>query len=267
VYEAHYGLEHRPFGETVSPASYVALPTRDAALRRLRYGIEHGLGPAVLYGPSGSGKTLLAHRLAIELDAPTVHLTFPAIPAVDLLTVLAEGLGTPAPDAPTMSAILRRLREALADHAARGVRPLLIVDEAQTIAEPATFEALRLLLNFNTYGAPDLSLLLAGTADVILQAPAPLLDRMTARSPLAPLTQSESAAYVEGRLASAGARQPLFDRAALADLHIAALGIPRRLNHLADLSLLIAYAEDQAQVDPRIVSIAAREFQYDLLAA
>jgi hypothetical protein len=51
VYEAHYGLEHRPFGETVSPASYVALPTRDAALRRLRYGIEHGLGPAVLYGP------------------------------------------------------------------------------------------------------------------------------------------------------------------------------------------------------------------------
>ena len=42
VYEDHYGLDPRPFGETVSPAAYVALPSRDATLRRLRYGLEHG---------------------------------------------------------------------------------------------------------------------------------------------------------------------------------------------------------------------------------
>jgi len=267
VYEAYYGLERRPFGETISPTSYVALPTRDAALRRLRFGLEHGLGPALLYGPSGSGKTLLAHRLAIELDAPTVHLTFPAVPAIDLLAMLADGLGAPVPAAPTLSAVLRLLREALTEYAGRGIRPLLIVDEAQTIDEPATFEALRLLLNFNTQGAPMLSLLVIGTAELILHAPSSLLDRMTARSLLAPFTQSETASYVVGRLASAGAREPLFGREALADLHIAALGVPRRLNHLADLSLLVAYAEGRPQVDPRIVAIAAREFQCDTLAA
>ncbi|MDR3619633.1 MAG: AAA family ATPase [Paludisphaera borealis] len=267
MYEEHYGLEHRPFGETVSPASYVALPTRDAASRRLRYGLEHGLGPALLYGPSGSGKTLLTRRLALEMGVPTVHLTFPAMPAVDLLTLLAEGLGASVLEVPTMSAVLRRLREALSDHTSRGVRPLLIVDEAQAIHEPAAFEVLRLLLNFNTHGTPDLSLLLAGTAELLLQAPAALLDRLTARSLLAPLTETESATYIEGRLSAAGAREPLFAPDALADLHLAALGVPRRLNHLADLSLLIAYAESRPQVDPRIVAIAAREFHCDPLAA
>lgn len=267
MYESHYGLERRPFGETVSPASYVALPTRDAALRRLRYGLEHGLGPALLHGPSGAGKSLLTRRLAVEMGVPTVHLTFPAMPAVDLLTVLAEGLGAAPGGASTMSGVLRRLREALSDHAARGVRPLLIVDEAQAIREPDAFEVLRLLLNFNTDGAPDLSLLLAGTAELLLQAPAALLDRLTARSLLAPLTEPESRAYTEGRLKAAGAREPLFTPEALAELHVAAQGVPRRLNHLADLSLLIAYAESRPQVDPRIVAIAAREFQCDPLAA
>ncbi len=33
MYEEHFGLSYRPFGETVSPAAYVALPSRDVPLR------------------------------------------------------------------------------------------------------------------------------------------------------------------------------------------------------------------------------------------
>ncbi len=77
MYEAHFGLEQRPFGETVSPSVYVAVPSRDSVLRRLRYSLEHGQAPAVLFGPIGSGKTLLARRLASELGGPAIHVTFP----------------------------------------------------------------------------------------------------------------------------------------------------------------------------------------------
>ena len=51
---------------------------------------------------------------------------------------------------------VRRIRSALATWTGRGERPLLIVDEAHLIDDPATFEALRLLLNFATRGTPDL---------------------------------------------------------------------------------------------------------------
>ncbi len=267
MYEAHYGLEQRPFGETALATAYVPLPSRDAALRRVRYGLEHGLGPALLYGGPGSGKTLAASRLAAEIGAPTVHLTFPAMPAADLPIHPAEELGGGPVDAPSMASALRRLREALADFAARGARPLLIVDEAQLIQDASVFECLRLLLNFQSGGLPELSLLLVGTGEVVLQLPGPFQDRLAARSLLPPLPEAESAAYVRGRLDAAGASGPLFTAEALAELHRAALGVPRRLNHLADLGLLIAYAEGKPLVDPRIVSIAAREFRSDPLAA
>lgn len=267
MYAEHFGLVRRPFGETVSPAAYVALPSRDAALRRVRYGMEHGYGPALLYGQSGAGKSMLARRLAVDLGAPTVQPTFPDMPAVDLLVYLAEEIGGAAIEAPTMASVLRRLREILADHAARGVRPLVIVDEAQLIQDASVFETLRLLLNFQSQGAPDLMLMLVGTAEALLQLPAGFQERLTARSLLAPLSESESVDYVRGRLAAAGCSGEPFTPDALQELHRSALGVPRRLNHLADLALLIAYAEERPQADARVITIAAREFQIDPLAA
>src|SRR6516162_9982463 len=77
VYQAHFGLDRAPFAETVHPSAYVALPSRDAILRRLRYALDGAQGAAVLYGPPGSGKTLLVRRLASGRTAPAVHVTFP----------------------------------------------------------------------------------------------------------------------------------------------------------------------------------------------
>lgn len=267
MYELHFGLRTRPFVETVDPAAYVALAGHEAALRRLRFGLEHGRGPVLAFGPSGSGKTLLARRLAGLVGGRAVHLAFPAMPAAELMAYLADELAAPPASGPGLAGSVRRLRAAISGAARRKERLLLVVDEAHLIDDPATFEALRLLLNFASDGAPDLALAIVGGPEVLLRMPDSLSDRLAARALIGPLEESESAAYVAGRLAAAGATAPLFDAESLRALHRHADGLPRRLNRLADLALLIAFGRGLPRPDGEAIALAARELAPDGLAA
>ena len=267
VYEAHFGLIQRAFAETTEPSAYVSLPGREAALRRLRYGIEQGMGPVLAFGPSGSGKTLLVRLLTSDLGGRTVHLTYPAMPAEDLLAFLADELDAPRSPVPGLAGSVRRVRSALSASASQGERTTLVVDEAHSIDDPSTFEALRLLLNFSTAEASDLTLVLVGAPELLLKLPDAFSDRLTARVLVGPFSESESAAYVQGRLGASGVSHPLFDPESLRLLHRAADGLPRRLNRLADLALLIAYARDLDQPDSSAINAAIRELTSDHRAA
>jgi type II secretory pathway predicted ATPase ExeA len=269
VYESHYGLERRAFAETTHSWAYVGLPSHDIVLRRLRYALEEGRGPALLYGSPGAGKTMIARRLAQELPGPVVHVTYPVMPTVELMAHLAAEFGSPGEVPRLLHDSLRQLRTQLSSMIAAGKSPLLIVDEAHLIEDTATFEALRLLQNFATDGSPDLALLLVGGAELVLELPPSLADRLAARCLVGPLSQAEAADYIVGRLQRAGSSRAaeIFAPEALAALHRTGQGLPRRMNRLADFALLIGYAREQDVIDDRTIAIAARELCYENLAA
>lgn len=263
MYEEHFGLTAAPFAETAGPGGFVSLPSREAALRRLRYGLDGCRGPVLLVGPPGAGKTRIATALADDFDGRVIHLATPWIAAGDLIDFLVEELdGRPGGRSP-----IRWLRDRLEQNAAAGRRTLLLVDEAHLINDSAIFEALRTLQNFASQGPPDLSLALVGDSGLLLRLPPSLAERLTARVILGPHEPIESEAYLTGRATAAGAARPLFDAEASLILHLCSAGLPRRLNRLADLALLIAYAQELPFPDVRCVRLAARELGVDALAA
>jgi type II secretory pathway predicted ATPase ExeA len=264
LYESHFQLQARPFDETVDPSFHVELASRVPTLRRLRYALEYGPGVAVLAGGPGVGKSMACRVVAAELAWPATVAIVPAFPADSLPAALCAELGdTPSPGEPH-GVTVTRLRRRLAAEADADRRTLLIVEEPP---DPAWLTSLRLLLNLSSRGRPALALLLAGDAHCFDALPPALADRAGAPAWLPPLAHDEIRPYLEGRLRTVGATgPPLFPPDLVRALHAASAGSPRRLNRLADLSLLVAFARDLERPDLECVASAVDEAGLDPLA-
>ena len=63
------------------------------------------------------------------------------------------------------------------------------------------------------------------------------------------LLLEETVSYVVHRLQVAGCQQEIFQSDALEAIHEFSCGIPRRINRLCDLALLIGFAEQRTTID------------------
>jgi general secretion pathway protein A len=156
---------------------------------------------------------------------------------------------------------VRRLQYFLAANAERGRHAVLVVDEAQLLLDTTALETLRLLVNLEHQSQPLLTLLLVGQPTLLpaLERLPALEERLGVKCLLRPLSADETASYVQHRLAAAGARREIFTPEALSLLHRLGRGLPRRINRLCDLALLIGYAEERSELGPDQVEAVAHE--------
>jgi len=266
MYESYWQLNKKPFEHVFDPAFFFPGEAHHGALLKLRYAIENRRTAALLVGTSGVGKTLLVRQLRQHLSpafGPMVHLVFPEMSPAELLAYLASGLEggqTPASHL-GLDHNIRALEQALAENLRQGRHAVLVVDESHLLAGTETLEAMRLVTNFEVDGRPAMTLLLVGQPTLLpaLDRMPQLEERLSVKSLLRPLTSEETGLYIQHRLGAAGAKREIFDAGAVEAVYQLTHGVPRRINRLCDLTLLIAYAEERTAINGEQVEGVAEE--------
>jgi general secretion pathway protein A len=86
-----------------------------------------------------------------------------------------------------------------------------------------------------------------------------LEERLAVKCLLRPLSSEETTAYVSCRLEAAGATRPIFSPLAMRPLFELSGGIPRRINRLCDLALLVGFADESTEISAEQVEAVAEE--------
>jgi general secretion pathway protein A len=265
MYLSHWQLSARPFENATDVRFYYPGESQQAALLKLRYAVENRQPAALLSGAPGLGKTLLVQALLSQLgekSGPHARLVFPQMPPEQLLALLCDQLtGQSTPGEPTIRESVARLDHFLRENAAAGRHAVVVIDEAHLLRDTDTLQTLRLLLNFEGGPQAPLTLILVGQASLL-----PVMERMpdfdqrlSARCLLRRFEAAETAAYVEHRLRTAGAKDAVFEAAALEAVHRHSQGIARKINRLCDLALLVGFAEERKLITAEQVTAVADE--------
>jgi general secretion pathway protein A len=250
MYESYWQLDARPFEHPADAQHHFAAESQRGALLKLRYVLENHGAAAIIAGESGLGKTLIAQTLVGELDskfAPRIHLVFPQMPADQLLTYLGDRLtGQHSPLTLTLDQSVQRIEHTLDENSQAGQHAVIVLDEAHLLTAAGSLEAIRLLMNFQRQGRPLATYLLVGQTNLVLAARRlPALDeRIAVTCVLTRLSKDETGQYIHHRLSVAGAKRYIFDPSAVEAVYQLTHGIPRRINRLCDLALLVGYGEE-----------------------
>ncbi len=259
TYCTYWQLDTRPFDNLPDPRFYFPSGQHEDARQRLLYGIEAKKGVVMVTGEIGCGKTLTCRALLQSLPEGRYDVALvanPSLPSTEFLTEILYqfGLKTGGPKVK----MLHRLNDHLLANQRRDVNNILMVDEAQAVQDPAIFEDIRLLLNFQLNDEFLLTLVLFGQPELNERvALLPQLNqRIAIRYHLRPFSVDETAEYVRFRLEAAGGRSDMFTKDALQELFLLSQGVCRVLNNLCDLSLLLGAQEQMTEISPSVVQRA-----------
>ncbi|HEX7986216.1 MAG TPA: AAA family ATPase, partial [Duganella sp.] len=269
MYTHFFNLKQSPFSIAPDPRYLFMSERHREALAHLLYGIGSGGGFVLLTGEIGAGKTTVCRCFMEQIpdNCKLGYIFNPKLSVEELLLSICDefGIGLPPQGAGPVSvkgyvdAINAYL---LASHA-QAKNNVLIIDEAQNLSAEV-LEQLRLLTNLETSERKLLQIILIGQPELRTMLARPELEqlaqRVIARYHLGSLTEAETGAYIEHRLAVAGASAIApFPRRLMGLVHSLAKGVPRRINLLCDRALLGAYVENQPQVTRTILRRAASE--------
>lgn len=266
MYINHFGLSDYPFRITPDTDYLYMSAAHSRAKAYMEYAIFNREGFVVITGEIGSGKTTLIKKLLSEIDENVLvaKLFQTQLDEVELLQAILVEFGL-NPFSAKKVELLNMLNQFLVNSFLDGKQILLIIDDAQNLSK-RVLEEITMLSAVETQKEKILHVILVGQPELNHKLEAPdmeqLLQRVSLRYHVRPLTFEEIQGYVEHRLAVAGCKNKLFPANLYDVIHEYTGGIPRLINTLCDTVLTCAYADNLTEIGQSDLDGAIKELQW-----
>jgi type II secretory pathway predicted ATPase ExeA len=262
---SHFNLQEKPFKLSIDPKFLWLGQKHKEALETLRYGILHGDGYVVLTGDVGTGKSTFAMALAKDLSDKVIvaRVPYPDVEVLDFLKLILMAYGINS-DVQSKSSFRDRFESFLHSSFSAGKRAVLILDEAQRMRHEHLEELLQPssiqengvgLLNIVFVGQNEFNGMLKEDSNKALR------QRIAINYNFIPLTQAETEEYISHRLHVAHSKREIFTSEAIQDIFLYSNGVPRLINIVCDLALLMTYREGGEVVQPGAVKQAVERLR------
>jgi type II secretory pathway predicted ATPase ExeA len=261
-FRSRFGFHSAPFTREFAVPQRFALDFFEEALTGLLRAVQQRAS-AALVAPAGTGKTALLRALMARLPETRYRVHYVKVACLSKRDMCREiAVACSAQSAGSYPMLVRRLQERFETATAQdGVRPVLILDEAQDL-RPEVLDMLRILTNFDMDSRLVLSVVLAGQPPlgVLLRRDSheAIARRLSHVAGLRLLSREESQRYIAHRCTIAGATMVPFDAAALDAVYEIAVGNLRATDQIAGKALEIAHDAGVTVVDSSHVVQARR---------
>jgi type II secretory pathway predicted ATPase ExeA len=261
MYESHWELAESPFRSSLDPKYFFASPSHEEALARLHFLVENRRRLGLLLGGRGSGKSLVLQVLSDQLRQQGRHAALLDLVGCDeneFLWSLACRLGMNPPVSAPRVALWRQVTDRLREHRYQQLSTVILLDDADGGSGQVLAQVLR-LLQADPSTAARLTIVLASDPRRQERLGERLLDLTDLRIELEPWTPDETAQYLQSSISKAGGASPLFEAPAAARLHDLTGGVPRRVNRLAELSMLAGAGRRVPSINEDVVESVHNE--------
>ena len=148
MYQEFFGLHEKPFSIAPDPRYLYMTDQHREALAHLLFGVGDEGGFILLTGEVGTGKTTICRSLLNRLPNNTdvAFIVNPRLSVDELLQSICDDLSIVYPHNASIKDLVDALNQFLLNAFASGRNTILIIDEAQNLADEV-LEQLRMLTN------------------------------------------------------------------------------------------------------------------------